>query len=53
MHIQAFLPPPPAPWTRYLKMSGIEMPDDEQQLNNPCFPILDPIAIWIEKKSML
>ena len=29
------------------------MPDDGQQLNNNCFPILDPIAIWIEKKSML
>ena len=34
-------------------MSGIGMPDDGQQLNNPFFPILDPIAIWIEKKSML
>ena len=29
------------------------MPDDGQQLNNPCFLILDPIAIWIENKSML
>ena len=50
MHKQAFLPPPPPtlPWTRYLKMSAIEMPDDGQQLNNPCFLILDPIAFWIE-----
>ena len=23
------------------------MPDDGQQLNNPCLPILDHIAIWI------
>ena len=37
MHLQAFLLPPP-PWTRYLKMPGIQMPDDGQQLNNPCFP---------------
>ena len=36
MHIQAFLTPPPHP-TRYLNMSGIEMPDDGQQLNITLF----------------
>ena len=50
MHIQTFSPPPPE-LARYLK--ALNLNDDGQQLNNPYFPILDPIAIWIEKKSML
>ena len=50
MHIQTFSPPPPLELAR---CQALNLNDDGQQLNNPYFPILDPIAIWIEKKSML
>ena len=45
-----FTPPPPLELAR---CQALNLNDDGQQLNNPYFPILDPIAIWIEKKSML
>ena len=44
-----FHPPP----LELARCQALNLNDDGQQLNNPYFPILDPIAIWIEKKSML
>ena len=51
MHIQTFSSPPPP--LELARCQALNLNDDGQQLNNPYFPILDPIAIWIEKKSML
>ena len=48
MHIQTFSHTP----LELARCQTLNLNDDGQ-LNNPYFPILDPIAIWIEKKSML